>query len=84
MIKHRLYRLILSERIGEWAYALTEYDLTFEPLKTFKGQVIEHGIDLGYEINYLFVTHGGFVLFNRLALFETSSRLTLHLHQYSS
>ena len=35
-----------------------EYDLPFEPLKTLKGQVladfiVEHGIDLEDEVNYL-------------------------------
>ena len=58
MIKHMLYRPILCGRIGKWAYALIEYDLTFELLKTLKGQVhadfiVEHGIDLEDEINYL-------------------------------
>jgi hypothetical protein len=67
-----LYRPILTGRVGKWAYTLTEYDLTFEPLKALKGHVIanfivEHGIDLGYEINYLFVTHGGFISSIRLA-----------------
>ena len=38
-----------------------EYDLTFEPLKTLKGQVladfiVEHGIDLDDEVNYLTFT----------------------------
>jgi len=31
VIKHMLYRPILHGRIGKWAYALIEYDLTFEP-----------------------------------------------------
>jgi hypothetical protein len=53
-----LYWPILSGRICKWAYTLTEYDLTFEPLKTLKGQVladfiVEYGIDLGDEINCL-------------------------------
>ena len=52
-----LYRPILSGRISKWAYTLIQYDLTFEPLKTLRGQVladfiVEHGIDLGDEINY--------------------------------
>ena len=43
------------------AYALIEYDLTFELLKTLKGQVladfiVEHGIDLDDEVNYLTFT----------------------------
>jgi len=61
VIKHMLYRPILCGRIGKWAYTLIEYDLTFEPLKTLKGQVlddfiIEHGIDLDDEFNYLTFT----------------------------
>jgi hypothetical protein len=56
-----LYRPILHGRIGKWAYTLIEYDLAFEPLKTLKGQVltdfiVEHGIDLDDEINYLTFT----------------------------
>jgi hypothetical protein len=31
---------IMSGRIGEWAYALKEYDLAYEPLKAMKGQVV--------------------------------------------
>jgi hypothetical protein len=61
VIKHMLYRPILHGRIGKWAYTLIEYDLAFEPLKTLKGQVltdfiVEHGIDLDDEINYLTFT----------------------------
>jgi hypothetical protein len=61
VIKHMLYRPILRGRIGKWAYALIEYVLTFEPLKALKGQVladfiVEHGIDLDDEINYLTFT----------------------------
>ena len=61
MIKHMLYRSILHGRIGKWAYTLIEYDLTFEPLKTLRGQVlanfiVEHVIDLDDEVNYLTFT----------------------------
>ena len=40
------------------AYTLIKYDLTFEPLRILKGQVladfiVEHGIDLDDDINYL-------------------------------
>ena len=61
VIKHMLYQPILYGRIGKWAYTLIEYDLTFEPLKTLKGQVladfiVEHGIDLDDEVNYLTFT----------------------------
>jgi ribonuclease HI len=52
-----LHRPILSGRIGKWAYALIDYDLAFEPLKTLKSQVlvnfiVEHSIDLDDEVNY--------------------------------
>ena len=61
VIKHMLYRPILSRRVGKWAYALIEYDLTFEPLRILKGQVfadfmVEHNIDLGDEIGYVTTT----------------------------
>jgi hypothetical protein len=35
-----LQRLILSGRNGKWAYALIEYDLAYEPLKSMKGHVV--------------------------------------------
>jgi ribonuclease HI len=45
-----LHQPILSGRIKRWAYALIEYDLAYESLKSIKGQVvadfiIEHSID---------------------------------------
>jgi hypothetical protein len=50
MIKHMLQETILSGRIEKWAYALIEYDLAYESLKSIKGQVIadfivEHSIN---------------------------------------
>jgi hypothetical protein len=50
VIRHMLQQLILSGRIRKWAYTLIEYDLTYEPLKSVKGQVVagfivEHSID---------------------------------------
>jgi hypothetical protein len=54
---------IMSGRIGKWAYALIEYDLPYEPLKSMKGQVvadfiIEHRIDDTHklDISYLTIT----------------------------
>jgi hypothetical protein len=38
VIKYMLQQPILSGRIEKWAYALIEYDLAYEPLKSKKGQ----------------------------------------------
>jgi ribonuclease HI len=62
-----LHRPILTGRLGKWAYALIEYDLVFESLKTMKGQVVanfivEHRVDvehddsLSLEINFISYT----------------------------
>jgi uncharacterized membrane protein YozB (DUF420 family) len=40
VIKHMLLKPSLSGRIGKWAYALIEYDLVYELLRSMKGQVI--------------------------------------------
>jgi hypothetical protein len=40
VIRHMLQQLILSGRIEKWAYALIEYDLAYEPLKSMKDQVV--------------------------------------------
>jgi hypothetical protein len=45
-----LQQLILSERIRKWAYALIEYNLAYEPLKSMKGQVVADFI-VGYSID---------------------------------
>ena len=73
VIKHMLHRPIFSSRrIGEWTYALIDCGLALEPLCILKSQIlinliVEHGIDLENEINYLFLPHGGFILINCLA-----------------
>lgn len=40
VIKYMLQKPILSGRIGKWAYALVEYDLAYESLKSMKGQIV--------------------------------------------
>ena len=40
VIKHMLSKPIMHSRVGKWALALTEYSLTFMPLRAVKGQVI--------------------------------------------
>jgi hypothetical protein len=36
VIRHMLQQPILSGRIGKWVYALIEYNLSYEPLKSMK------------------------------------------------
>ena len=59
VIKHMLQKPILSGRIGKWAYALVEYDLAYESLKSVKSQIVadfivehrinnEHDLEVGY------------------------------------
>ena len=50
-----LQKPILSGRIGKWAYALVEYDLACESLKSMRGQIIadfivEHQINDEYDL----------------------------------
>jgi hypothetical protein len=40
VIKYMLPNPIMSGRIGKWAYALIEYDLAYEPLKSVRVQVV--------------------------------------------
>jgi hypothetical protein len=63
VIKYMLQNPIMTGRICKWAYALIEYDLAYEPLKSMKGQVVadfivEHRIDNTHklDISYLTVT----------------------------
>jgi uncharacterized membrane protein YkvI len=50
IIRHMLQQPILSGRIRKWAYALIEYNLAYESLKSMNGQVVPilivgHSID---------------------------------------
>jgi ribonuclease HI len=61
VIKYMLHRPILSGRIGKWAYALIEYDLAYESLKSMKGQIVanfivEHRIDSEHDIDISLVS----------------------------
>jgi hypothetical protein len=49
-IRHVLQQPILSGRIRKWAYALIEYDLAYEPLKSMKCQVVVDFI-IGHSID---------------------------------
>lgn len=63
VIKYLLQNPIMSGRISKWAYALIEYDLTYESLKSMKNQVVayfivEHRIGDAQEldISYLYIS----------------------------
>jgi hypothetical protein len=51
VVKCMMQKPILSGRMGKWAYFLVEYELSYEPLKAVKGQVVadfivDHGVRL--------------------------------------
>ena len=51
----------MSGRIGKWAYALVEYDLACEPLKSMRGQIvanfiIEHRINDKHDLEVGYIT----------------------------
>jgi hypothetical protein len=58
VIKHMLLKPILSGRMGKWAYALVEYDLAYEPLRSMKGQVVanfilDHAVDVDHSVSLI-------------------------------
>jgi ribonuclease HI len=58
VIKHMLLKPILSGRMGKWAYALVEYDLAYEPLRSMKGKlvanfIVDHAIDVDHSVNFV-------------------------------
>jgi hypothetical protein len=61
VIKYILQNPIMSGRIGKWVYALIEYDLAYEPLKSMKGQVVadfivEHRINDSHKLDISYPT----------------------------
>ena len=68
VIKYMLHSPIMSGRIGEWAYALIEYDLAYEPLKSMKGQVVadfivEHRVNDIHELDMSYLTITSWTLY---------------------
>jgi hypothetical protein len=56
-----LQQPILSGRVRKWAYALIEYDLAYESLKSIKGQVVadfnvKHSTDQNSDESYNFMS----------------------------
>jgi hypothetical protein len=44
VVKFMLQKLILSGRLGKWAYSLVEFDLAHEPLKAMRGPIVTNFI----------------------------------------
>jgi ribonuclease HI len=56
VIKQMLSMPILCGRMGKWAYALVEYDLAYEPLRSMKGQlvadfIVNHAVDVDHSVS---------------------------------
>jgi hypothetical protein len=89
VIKYMLQNPNMSGRIGKWAYALIEYDLAYEPLKSTKGEVVayfivEHRIN---DTHKLYISYslllGLYILMDRFAM--KGKELTSYLfHQVMS
>ena len=68
MNKRMPQKPILSRRIGEWAYALVEYNLACESLKFMRGQIVsdfivEHWINDENELGASYITCTSWKLF---------------------
>jgi hypothetical protein len=75
VIKHMLQQLILSGRIGKWAYALIEYNFAYEPLKSMKGQVVAdfivgHSIDQNSDESFNLVSIHLWKLFFDISIYR--------------
>jgi ribonuclease HI len=58
VIKHMLLKPIICGGMSKWAYALVEYDLAYEPLRSMKEQVVvdfvvNHAIDVGHSVDFV-------------------------------
>jgi hypothetical protein len=67
VIKNMLLKSILGGRIGKWAYALVEYDLAYESLRSMKGQVVavfivDHVVDVDHSVDFIQLKPWGCIL----------------------
>jgi hypothetical protein len=67
VIKNMLLKSILGGRIGKWAYALVEYDLAYESLRSMKGQVVvvfivDHVVDVDHSVDFVQLKPWGCIL----------------------
>jgi hypothetical protein len=67
VIKYMLLKPILSGRISLWVYALVEYDLAYEPLRSMKGQVVadfivDRAVDLDHSVDFVQLKPWGCIL----------------------
>ena len=65
IIKHMLSKPIIHSRVGKWALTFTEYSLTYQSLKSIKGQIIADLLLIiiwlkNHRILWMF-NHGGFI-----------------------
>ena len=86
VIKHMLQKPILSGRIGKWAYALVEYDLACEPLKSMRGQIIANFIikhrlmiSMIWKSAMLLAHHGNYISMDRFVMMVKKLVLLLFL-----
>jgi hypothetical protein len=68
VIKYMLHNPNMSGRIRKWAYALIEYDLAYEPLKSMRGQVVanfivEHRINDTHKLDISYLTVSPWTLY---------------------
>jgi hypothetical protein len=73
VIKHMLLKPILSGKIGKWVYALVEYDLAYEPLRSMKGQVvanfiIDHAVNVEHSVGLVRLQLWGLFLLDRFVV----------------
>jgi hypothetical protein len=67
VINNMLLKSILGGRIGKWAYALVEYDLAYESLRSMKGQVVavfivDHVVDVDHSVDFIQLKPWGCIL----------------------